>query len=96
MSLAQHSAIELPAEPWTAALPGPRSRELVEVRRQTPDDIAPAEAFQIGGAADEEVVHLDPVAVATVVDALKTGSWDGPVSADSADWVSRTGMPAGT
>ncbi|WUU86191.1 YwqG family protein [Streptomyces cellulosae] len=90
LSLPCHWAIEIPHEPWSAALPGhPHAEELVQVWREAQDDIAPSELFQLGGYADEEVVHLDPVdiAVATVTEAVKAGSWEGPVSADSADWV---------
>ncbi|WP_063793473.1 DUF1963 domain-containing protein [Streptomyces hirsutus] len=89
-SLPYHSFVALPGDPGYASLPGhPRCGELVEVWQDIQPDIAPGGPLQIGGYADEEAVEFDPVAVAASIaaKAVRRGHWDGPVSADSADWV---------
>jgi hypothetical protein len=90
VSLPYHCSVELPAEPWSEPLPGhPRAEELVEVWEAVYGDIASYGPFQIGGYATEEAVYTDPLAGAVycALNAAKTGRWDGPVSADVADWV---------
>ncbi|KEG39112.1 MULTISPECIES: DUF1963 domain-containing protein [Streptomyces] len=90
VSLPYHSHVTPPGERHSVPVPGhPRAEELVEVWEEVQDDIAPSGPFQLGGYADEEAVYVDPVetAVETVAQAVKSGSWDGPVSSDPADWV---------
>ncbi|WP_030667044.1 DUF1963 domain-containing protein [Streptomyces cellulosae] len=98
VSLPYHHAVELSGEPWSEPLPGhPRSEELVAVWESTHDDIAAKGPLQIGGYADEEAIHGDPVAAAVfhAVKAAELGRWDGPVSADVSDWVLLADWQAG-
>ncbi|MEE1939875.1 DUF1963 domain-containing protein [Streptomyces sp. TRM 70361] len=51
--------------------------------------MAPDGPLQTGGYASEEVIDTDPVgdALFRVLEAVKEGQWDGPVSDDVSDWV---------
>ncbi|MEU3555817.1 hypothetical protein [Streptomyces fragilis] len=85
-SLPYHARVTLPGARDIVCIPGhPRAEELVEIW----NDIVLEGTLQIGGYSNEEVVYLDPVedAVSAAVQAVKLGSWDGPASADPADWV---------
>ncbi|MEW2570918.1 DUF1963 domain-containing protein [Streptomyces sp. NPDC047070] len=98
VSLPYHHAVDIPEKPGSGPLPGhPRSEELVAAWEHTRDTIAPEGPLQIGGYANEEVVHTDPVAgaVSRVVRAAQAGHWDGPVSDDVADWVLLADWQAG-
>ncbi|MET1071986.1 MAG: hypothetical protein ABWY11_05010, partial [Umezawaea sp.] len=89
VSLPYHWLVDLPAEPWAAALPGhPRSEELVEVWDDSRDGSIWG-TLQLGGYANEEVVETDPVAraVREALRAVTSGRIDWPVSGDVADWV---------
>jgi hypothetical protein len=90
LSLPYHQFVIPPGAQEAAYLPGhPYCSELVEVWEDTKGSIASTGPMQIGGYADEEAVEFDPVDVAASIaaDAVKAGYWDGPVSADAADWV---------
>ncbi|MER5476821.1 DUF1963 domain-containing protein [Streptomyces sp. NPDC002734] len=89
-SLPYHTHVTLPGGQDIAHVPGhSRAEELVEVWDKTWNDIVPEGTLQIGGYSNEEVVHLNPVedAVWAAVRAVESGGWDGPASADPADWV---------
>ncbi|MGW3289917.1 DUF1963 domain-containing protein [Streptomyces sp. NPDC001002] len=92
VSLPYHSAVEIPAAPYSEALPGhPHSEELAGVWNDTIDDIAGDGPLQLGGYATEEAVHLDPVStvVHCAVSEAEQGRWGGggTVSPDIEDWV---------
>ncbi|WP_299533239.1 DUF1963 domain-containing protein [uncultured Streptomyces sp.] len=90
VSLPYHQFVVPPGEREALYLPEhPRCSDLVEVWEDTQDRIAPSGPLQIGGYADEEAVEFDPVDIAasTAAEAVEAGHWDGPVSADAADWV---------
>ncbi|MFI8303797.1 DUF1963 domain-containing protein [Streptomyces sp. NPDC085927] len=90
VSLPYHTFVIPPGEREAVTLPGhPFCSELVEVWEDTHDSVARRGPLQIGGYANEEVVEFDPVDVAASIaaDAVREGSWDGPASADPADWV---------
>ncbi|MFI8207365.1 DUF1963 domain-containing protein [Streptomyces sp. NPDC085937] len=90
VSLPYHTHLTPPGQRRSVLVPGhPRAEELVSVWEDTQDDIATDGPMQLGGYADEEAVYVDPVevAVSTVTQAVESGSWEGPVSADPADWV---------
>ncbi|NEC68822.1 DUF1963 domain-containing protein [Streptomyces sp. SID9727] len=90
VSLPHHQFVVPLGEEEAVYLPGhPRCSELVEIWEDTKDLIAPSAQMQIGGYADEEIVEFDPVDIAAslAAQAVDAGHWDGPVSADVADWV---------
>ncbi|MEV7141273.1 DUF1963 domain-containing protein [Streptomyces tauricus] len=98
VSLPYHHAVDSREKPGSGPLPGhPRAEELVAVWNRTREAVAPEGPLQIGGYANEEVVHTDPVAraVSRAVRAAEAGRWDGPVSDDAADWVLLADWQAG-
>ncbi|PSM44979.1 DUF1963 domain-containing protein [Streptomyces dioscori] len=98
VSLPYHHAVPTPGKPGSGPLPGhPRAEELVVVWDRARDAIAPEGSLQIGGYADEEAVHTDPVAgaVSRAARAVAAGRWDGPASDDAEDWVLLADWQAG-